>query len=123
MKKNNTILCKTKSFSLKIIKLYSHLTNSKREYILSKQILRSGTSIGANAKEASAAQSKKDFCAKMYIAFKECVETEYWLELLHESGIIEREMFYDLYTDAQELTKILSSITKTTSENLKGGGS
>ena len=77
---------KSKAFALRIIKLYQFLCDSKKEYVLSKQILRSGTSIGANAKEGVNAQSKADFYAKMYIAYKEANETEYWLELLYESG-------------------------------------
>lgn len=81
--------------------------------MLSKQVLRSGTSIGANAKEAAHAQSKADFYTKMYIAYKEANETEYWLELLSESGYIEKEAFISIYADCKELIKILASITKT----------
>ena len=81
--------------------------------MLSKQVLRSGTSIGANAKEAAHAQSKADFYAKMYIAYKEANETDYWLELLAESGCIEKEAFDSIYADCKELIKILASITKT----------
>ena len=96
---SNIILDKSKAFSLRIIKL-------------SKQILRSGTSVGANAKEAAHAQSKADFYAKMYIAYKEANETEYWLELLHESGYIEKAAFESIYFDCKEIIKILASITK-----------
>ncbi len=109
---NNVILDKSKAFALRIIKLYKYLSENKKEYILSKQILRSGTSIGANAKEAANAQSKPDFYAKMYIAYKEANETEYWLELLHESGYIETKAFESMYSDCKELIKILASITK-----------
>lgn len=92
MKKENVIVEKSKSFALRIIRLYRYLCSEKNEYILSKQLLRSGTSIGANVKEAS--------------------ETEYWLELLHESGYIEKKPFVSIYEDCQELIKILVTITK-----------
>lgn len=85
----------------------------KKEYVLSKQILRSGTSIGANVKEAICGQSKADFYAKMYIAYKEANETEYWLELLFESGYIEKAAFDSIYSDCKEVIKLLASITKT----------
>lgn len=110
---NNAVLIKSKTFALRIIKLYQYLCDSKKEYVLSKQILRSGTSIGANAKEGVNAQSKADFYAKMYIAYKEANETEYWLELLHESGYIESNAFDSIYSDCKELIKILAAITKT----------
>ena len=109
----NPIVDKSKKFALRIIKLYQYLVNEKREYVLSKQILRCGTSIGANVKEAIRGQSKADFYAKMNIALKEASETEYWLELLHESEYIERVHFQSIYTDCQELLKLLMSITKT----------
>ena len=112
MDNNNVILKKSKAFALRIIKLYQFLCDSKKEYVLSKQILRSGTSVGANAKEGVNAQSKADFYAKMYIAYKEANETEYWLELLHESGYIETKAFESMYSDCKELIKILASITK-----------
>ncbi len=117
MKDNNLILEKSKCFALRIIRLYQFLCETKREFVLSKQILRSGTSIGANAKEGSNAQSKADFYAKMYIAYKEANETEYWLELLHESGYIEDNAFESIYCDCKELIKILAAITKTQKEN------
>ena len=110
---NNPIVYKSKKFALRIIKLYKYLVAEKREYILSKQILRCGTSIGANVKEAIRGQSKADFYAKMNIALKEASETEYWLELLHESDYIEENHFQSIYPDCQELLKILMSITKT----------
>lgn len=109
----NTILDKSKQFSLRIIKLYKYLREDKKETILSRQILRSGTSIGANVKESTCAQSKPDFYNKLFIAFKEAAETEYWLELLHESDYIDDKSFDSIYADCQELLKLLSSITKT----------
>ncbi len=93
--------------------MYKYLVSEKKEYILSKQILRCGTSIGANVKEAIRGQSKADFYSKMNIALKEASETEYWLELLHESDYIESVHFQSIYSDCQELLKILMSITKT----------
>ena len=115
---SNVILEKSKDFALRIIKLYRYLCDEQKEYVLSKQILRSGTSIGANAKEAVNAQSRADFLAKMYIAYKEANETEYWLELLHESDYISDVAFQSIYTDCKELIKILSSITKTTKNKI-----
>lgn len=111
---DNVILDKSKAFALRIIKLYKYLCEEKKEYVLSKQVLRSGTSIGANAKEGVNGQSKPDFYAKMYIAYKEANETEYWLELLYESGYIDKKEAYEsLYNDCKELIKILAAITKT----------
>lgn len=109
----NVIADKSKAFALRVIKLYRYLCNETGEYVLSKQLLRSGTSIGANVKEAVNGQSKADFYAKMYIAYKEANESEYWLKLLHESGYIEQQAFASIYSDCKELIKILASITKT----------
>ena len=111
--KDNVIVDKSKAFALRIIKLYKYLTDEKREYILSKQVLKSGTSIGANVKEAIKGQSKPDFYAKMNIALKETSETEYWLELLYESGYITHHSFESIYKDCKEILKILTAITKT----------
>ena len=112
MKRENIVVDKSKTFALRIIRLYQYLSNEKREFVLSKQILRSGTSIGANV-EAIRGQSKSDFYAKLNIALKEASETEYWLELLYESDYLEEKLFRSLYADCQELLKILVSITKT----------
>ena len=111
--KGSLILDKSKAFALRVIRLYKYLCETKKEYILSKQVLRSSTSIGANAKEAAHGQSKADFYAKMYIAYKEANETEYWLELLHESGYIKKEAFESIYWDCKESRRILAAITKT----------
>lgn len=113
MKSDNVIVDKTKAFALRIIKLYKHLCNEQNEYVISKQVLRSGTSIGANVKEAIRGQSKPDFYSKLNIALKEASETEYWLELLHESDYIDKAAFDSIYMDCQEIIKILVSITKT----------
>jgi len=103
----------SKSFALQIIRLYTHLASNKKEFVLSKQLLRSGTSIGANIKEAQFAQSKADFIAKMYIALKESGETEYWLELLHEAGYLTQKEFESIITPCQVIIRMLSAITKT----------
>lgn len=110
---------KSKLFAIRIVKLYRYLCNEKKEFVLSKQLMRSGTSIGANVVEAQSAFSKKDFLAKMYIAFKECSETEYWLELLHKTDYLTDEEFESINEDNLALKKLLSSITYTTSQNLK----
>ena len=112
----NVSKVKSKRFALRIIRLYRYLCDQKREYILSRQILRSGTSIGANLAEAECAISRKDFLSKVYIALKECSETRYWLELLYESGYIDKAAFESIYKDCLELIRILSSITKTIKE-------
>ena len=112
MKDSNPVVQKSKAFAIRIIRLYQHLTVEKKEFILSKQVIRSGTSIGANIKEAIRGQSKADFYAKMNIALKEASETEYWLELLHESDYITEEAFTSIYADCQELLRLLMSITK-----------
>lgn len=104
---------KSKAFALRIIEMYKYLTVQKREFILSKQVLRSGTSIGANVREGLAAQTDADFLSKLYISFKEANETAYWLELLHESDYLEEKTFISIYADCQEIIKILASITKT----------
>lgn len=109
----NVVVVKSKNFAIRIIKLYKYLVDNKKEFVLSKQILKSGTSIGANIKEAIRGQSKADFYAKMNIALKEASETEYWLELLSESDFIEKSHFDDINEDCQELIKLLVSITKT----------
>ncbi|MBQ1224516.1 MAG: four helix bundle protein [Alistipes sp.] len=111
--RDSVILKKSKTFALRIIKLYKYLNEQKQEHILSKQLLRCGTSVGANAKEAVYAQSKADFAAKLFVAQKECAETEYWLELLYESEYINKREFDSVYKDCQELMNMIVSSTKT----------
>lgn len=113
MNSENVIVIKSKQFALVIIQLYKYLTDKEHEYILSKQLLRSGTSIGANVKEAVRGQSKADFYAKMNIALKEACESEYWLELLYESDYLSKEIYNSSYNNCQEIIRILVSITKT----------
>lgn len=109
---NNLIVEKSKQFALRVIKLYRYLCDNKQEYVLSKQLLRCGTSVGANVREAIRGQSKADFNAKMNIALKEASEAEYWLELLHESDYINQTQFESIYPQANELNRILISIVK-----------
>lgn len=104
---------KSYSFALRTVKLYQYLVKEKNEYVLSKQILRSGTSIGANIEEANQAQSKADFIHKLSIALKESFETHYWLRLLRDSEILEDKIANSLLTDCVEVQKILTSSIKT----------
>ena len=110
MGQDNTIVVKSKAFAIRIIRLYQFLQNEKKEYTLSKQLLRSGTSIGANVKESIRGFSKKDFRFKLGIALKEASESEYWLELLFETEYISDKQFQSLNEDCLELIKILTAI-------------
>ena len=112
-REDNAILTKSKDFAIRIVNLYKYLSSEKREYVLSKQILRSRTSIGANVHEAEESFSDKDFQYKMYIALKEARETEYWLELLFRTEYIGQKQYNSLNTDCIEILKILVSIAKT----------
>jgi len=112
MKENNLVRDKSFAFALRIIKLYDFLT-AKNEYIISKQILRSGTSIGANLEEAIGCYSKKDFMAKLSIVYKEARETHYWLRLLAESERLSRIQAQSLIDDCEQLLRIIGSIQKT----------
>lgn len=109
---DNVIAEKSKEFALHIIKLYKNLANEQKEYVLSKQILRSGTSIGANVRESARAQSKPDFYSKLSIALKEADETLYWLELLYESGMLQVQEFQQYQAECNEIISILVAITK-----------
>jgi len=115
---NNILYSKSFDFSIRIVKLYKYLCNEKKEYELAKQILRCGTSIGANISEAIEAQSKKDFIAKLSISLKEASETRYWLKLFIETDILSSNKTKGLLTELQELIKLLNSIIKTTKDNL-----
>ena len=108
----------SKRFALEIIKLYSFLNKEKNEYILSKQLLRSGTSIGANVRESKNAQSQLDFLNKINIALKEADETQYWLELLYESNYISEEQFRSLFNDSKIIVGTLVNIVKSVKENI-----
>jgi four helix bundle protein len=119
MEKENIIVSKTFSFSIRIINLSHYLRFKKNEFELSKQILKSGTSIGANVEEAQGAQSKADFIAKSQIALKEANETRYWIKLLQESGYVTKEMGQSLSDDCNEIIAILNSILITAKKNSK----
>ena len=114
--KENIVMNKSYAFALRIIKLYKHLIGNQKEYVLSKQVLRSGTSIGALVKEAEHAQSKADFINKMNVALKEANETEYWLMLLKDSEYLDEKSFVSIHADSSELIKLLASIVKTTKQ-------
>jgi four helix bundle protein len=118
MKTNNIIQDKSFSFALRIIELYKYLTTTKKEFVLSKQILRSGTSVGANVEEGIGAQTKKDFITKISIAHKEARESNYWLKLLHTAKYISSPQFGSLNRDCEEIVKITGKIQKTSRDNL-----
>lgn len=116
----NTVLVKAKTFAIRIVKLFDFLKKEKKDFILSKQILRSGTSIGANLAEAEFAVSEKDFLSKNYIALKECAETVYWLELLlYQTNSLTKEQFDSIHQDCLELLRLLSATTKTMKRKLQ----
>jgi four helix bundle protein len=106
-------------FSLKIIEVYKFLTLEQKEFVLSKQLIRSGTSVGANIREAQNAQSKNDFIHKLSISQKECDEALYWLELLHQSGYINSELFAETHKEADEILKMLKSAIVTSKNGVK----
>ena len=111
-KKNNPMVSKSKAFALRILKMYKYLNSEKREFVLSRLVLKSGTSIGANIREAHRGQSEPDFYAKLNIALKEADETAYWLELLYEGEYLRKEQFNSIYRDCEELIRLLVSILK-----------
>lgn len=111
--KENIIKLKSFDFALRTIKLYQYLTSEKKEYVLSKQLLRSGTAIGAMVRESEYAESKSDFIHKLFIALKEANETEYWIELLYKSDFIDEKSFQSIQKDIEELLKLLTAIIKT----------
>ncbi len=114
----NGIAKKSLDFAIRVVNVYKHLSQNKSEYVLSKQLLRSGTAIGALVSEAEHAQSKADFLNKMNIALKEANETKYWLTLLKETDYLTEVEFSSLQEDAVSLVKILASIVKSTKQNL-----
>jgi four helix bundle protein len=118
LKDSNIIKDKSYSFSIRIVKLYQYLLAEKNEYVLGKQVLRSGTAICALVRESEFAQSKKDFIHKLHIALKEASETEYWLSLLHDTCYINKSMFISIQPEIEEIIKILISIIKTAKKSL-----
>jgi len=111
--KENIILTKSYAFAIRIVRLHQYLQKEKKEFTLSKQVLRSGTSIGANVEEAIGGQSEKDFYAKLTISYKEARETHYWLRLLRDTGYIDENQSENLIKDINEILKIVGSIQKT----------
>ena len=109
----NIIVDKSFSFAVRMVNLYKYLTQEQREFILSKQLMRSGTSIGANVSEAQRGQSKSDFTAKMSIALKEAYETHYWLKLLHQTDYLSDPQYNSIHADIHELIGLLMAICKT----------
>lgn len=118
IEENSVLYNKAFKFSLNIIKLYKDLKNNTHEYVLSNQVLRSGTSIGANISESFSAQSTKDYLSKLYISLKECNETIYWLKLLICSNILDKDYGNNLIASARELARITSSSIKKYSKKL-----
>lgn len=112
----NVIMTKSFDFAVRIVKLYQYLTKKKKEFVLSKQVLRSGTSIGANVSEAQRGQSRADFHAKMTIALKEANETNYWIELLYKTEYLTKAEYKSLNADIDELLRLLTSVCKTVGE-------
>ena len=116
---DNILKEKSFSFALRMVKLARYLNGNKKEYVLSKQVLRSGTAIGALVCEAEFAQSRPDFINKLSIGLKEANETHYWLKLLHDGEYISKTMFDSIQPQAKELIKLLVTSIKTTKENIK----
>ena len=113
MKKENILHTKSYQFAIRIVNLSLYLNKEKKEYVLSKQVLRSGTSIGALVRESKYAQSKADFLNKLMISLKEANETQYWINLLYDTHFITPQMHQSLFNDIDEIISLLSSITKT----------
>lgn len=117
MKKDNIVQIKSYAFAVRVVKACQYLNNEKKEFVLSKQLLRSGTSIGANIEEAIGGQSDKDFFAKLTIAYKEARESHYWVRLLKDTDYLNQEEANSLINDVEELLRIIGSIQKTMREN------
>ena len=116
--KDNVVAEKSMAFAIKIVNIFKYLSDEKKEYVMSKQLLRCGTSIGANIHEGVNAQSRKDFLSKMYIAFKEASETEYWINLLTRTEYLSETKSNIILVECVEIKKILTSIIKTTKTRL-----
>ena len=113
VKVDNLVQVKSYAFAVRVVRLYQHLSANKKEYVLSRQLLRSGTSIGANVEEGIGGQSRADFVSKLAIAYKEARETAYWLRLLRDTDYLSETEFESIYTDAEELCRLLGAIQKT----------
>lgn len=117
--KENILLSKTFAFAIRVVNLCRYLREHRSEYVLSKQLLRCGTSIGANAEEANSGQSKKDFISKLQISLKEAKETRYWLRLLKETDYLTTAEFESMHQDVNEILQLLTSILKTAKQEVK----
>lgn len=113
---NSPVKDKSYKFAIRIVKVYKHLADVKREFVLSRQMLRSGTAIGANVRKANQAESRNEFIHKMCVALEEASETDYWLELLNETQFLEQKEFDSLRADCEELLKLLTSIVKSSKQ-------
>ena len=113
MKTDNVIVEKSKAFAIAVVRLYQQISSERKEYVLSRQFVKSGTSIGANVHEAVRAQSHADFISKMSIALKEAEETEYWLDLLHETDYVDDSAYHSIQSQNGELLRLLMAICKT----------
>ena len=119
MKKDNIVQEKSFAFAVRVVNLYKYLTTEKKEYVLSKQLLRSGTSVGANVEESIGGQSERDFLSKLSISYKEARESKYWLKLLLATDYLNKEQASSLINDAEEICKILGAIQKTVKSKMK----
>jgi four helix bundle protein len=119
MNEKSVIHVKSYSFAIRIVKLYQYLIKERKEYSLAKQILKSGTSIGANIEEATGGYSKKEFLSKLSISYREARETHYWLRILFDTNYIDKKLFESLLKDCEEILRILSRIQLNTKESLK----
>ena len=115
--KENIIKTKSMEFALRIVKLYQYLSSTRKEFVLSKQLLRSGTAIGALVRESEHAESKADFIHKLSIALKEANESDYWIELLYRSGYLAESEYQSLFSNLDEIIRLLVSIIKTSKGN------
>ena len=118
MKDENVLKIKSYQFALRIVKLYQHLSNEGRDFVLSRQVLRSGTSVGANVEEANQAESRADFIHKLSIANKEANETQYWLLLLRDSAILEEKLAESILADCNEIIRIITTSVKSSKKKL-----
>ncbi|MBP5513878.1 MAG: four helix bundle protein [Bacteroidaceae bacterium] len=117
MKKENILAEKTTKFAIRVVRCYKYLTEEKKEYVMSKQLLRCGTSVGANTYESFYAQTRADFISKLSIALKEASETSYWFIILHETGFLDEKLYTSLKTDIDEIIRIIISSIKTSRNN------
>jgi four helix bundle protein len=119
MKSNNVVLEKSYAFAIRVVRTYQFLSEDKREFILSKQFLRSGTAVGSNVEEAVGGQSDKDFLSKLAISYKECRESRFWIRLLTDTDYLSKDLSKSLMIDVEELLRIIGAIQKTMKLKMK----